>query len=273
MSSTVSYKGNTIGTASNSTLTLTTGGTWVEDDIVITDVTSGGGSPVIQSLSVTENGTYTAPSGVDGYSPVTVNVSGGGSVTAHDLFSGVFPSGDIVEDTIQTFGTSLYGNTAITSFESSSITAFKTANCFYGCTSLKNVKLTAAISQMQGNMFQNCSTLESIEMPALATSFNGYCGGDCPSLTFADLGNCTQIQANAFKNASSLDTLILRRPSVCALQNISAFSGTPFASGGSGGTIYAPSSLISSYQSASNWSTVHGYGTITWKAIEGSEYE
>ena len=39
---------------------------------------SGGGSPVIQSLSVTQNGTYTAPTGVDGYSPVTVTVSGGG---------------------------------------------------------------------------------------------------------------------------------------------------------------------------------------------------
>ena len=33
-----------------------------------------GGEAVIRSLSVTENGTYTAPSGVDGYSPVTVNV-------------------------------------------------------------------------------------------------------------------------------------------------------------------------------------------------------
>ena len=39
----------------------------------------GGGEPTIESLSVTENGTYTAPSGVDGYSPITVNVSGGGT--------------------------------------------------------------------------------------------------------------------------------------------------------------------------------------------------
>lgn len=33
-----------------------------------------GRQPVIQSKSITENGTYTAPEGVDGYSPITVNV-------------------------------------------------------------------------------------------------------------------------------------------------------------------------------------------------------
>lgn len=33
-----------------------------------------GREPVIEALSVTENGAYTAPIGVDGYSPVTVNV-------------------------------------------------------------------------------------------------------------------------------------------------------------------------------------------------------
>ena len=35
---------------------------------------AGAGDPVIESLEVTKNGTYTAPDGVDGYSPVTVNV-------------------------------------------------------------------------------------------------------------------------------------------------------------------------------------------------------
>lgn len=37
------------------------------------------GEAVVQPLSVTQNGTYNPPSGVDGYAPVTVNVSGGGS--------------------------------------------------------------------------------------------------------------------------------------------------------------------------------------------------
>ena len=44
----------------------------------------GGSEAVIRSLDVTENGTYSAPSGVDGYSPVNVNVSGGGSLTPEE---------------------------------------------------------------------------------------------------------------------------------------------------------------------------------------------
>lgn len=38
----------------------------------------GGGGTTVEALSVTQNGTYTAPSGT-AYSPVTVNVSGGSS--------------------------------------------------------------------------------------------------------------------------------------------------------------------------------------------------
>lgn len=45
---------------------------------VLAEKASGGGTtpadPIIESLEVTENGTYTAPDGVDGYSPVIVNV-------------------------------------------------------------------------------------------------------------------------------------------------------------------------------------------------------
>ena len=44
----------------------------------------GGGEAVIRSLDVTENGTYRAPSGVNGYNPVNVNVSAGGSVTPEE---------------------------------------------------------------------------------------------------------------------------------------------------------------------------------------------
>ena len=42
MSTTVTYKGQTLTTVENETKTLTTGGTWVEGDITLTDVTQGG---------------------------------------------------------------------------------------------------------------------------------------------------------------------------------------------------------------------------------------
>ena len=51
---------------------------FLASDGTISTGTASGGGAVVQPLSVTTNGTYTAPSGVDGYSPVTVNVSGGG---------------------------------------------------------------------------------------------------------------------------------------------------------------------------------------------------
>ena len=48
MSSTITYKGNTLTTVNNQTKVLNTMGTWLEDNITITDVTSsGGGTPAI----------------------------------------------------------------------------------------------------------------------------------------------------------------------------------------------------------------------------------
>jgi len=82
-----------------------------------------------------------------------------------------------------------------------------------------------------------------------------------------------------FRN-SSVTTIILRCTSVATLYNGKVFNGTAFASGGTGGTIYIPKTLYdqlgtgtNDYQSSVYWSTVHGYGTITWLPIEGSQYE
>ena len=46
-----------------------------------------GSEIVITALNVTENGTYTAPTGVNGYNPVTVNVPTGGAEIPSEAFS------------------------------------------------------------------------------------------------------------------------------------------------------------------------------------------
>ena len=40
----------------------------------IGEISGGGGSAVIEGLTITSNGTYTAGEGVDGYSPIEVDV-------------------------------------------------------------------------------------------------------------------------------------------------------------------------------------------------------
>jgi len=46
MATTVTYKGATLTTVNNATVTLDTAGTWVEDDFTLTDVTGGGGGGI-----------------------------------------------------------------------------------------------------------------------------------------------------------------------------------------------------------------------------------
>jgi len=73
MSTTVTYKGNTLTTVSNATKTLKTAGKYMEGDVVLTDVSQS--ALTIQSLSVTPSETAQTfnASGVDGYKPVSVS--------------------------------------------------------------------------------------------------------------------------------------------------------------------------------------------------------
>ena len=95
-------------------------------------------------------------------------------------------------------------------------------------------------------------------------------------------GHGIQFAQNVFNGCSSLTTLILRGDTIYPLWGGTGnLTGTPFASGGTGGIIYIPKSLndhlgdgtSNDYKNATNWSVVDAYGTITWAKIEGSYYE
>lgn len=64
-----------INVAGGSSTRLLTAGKYCDKDILIVASGSEAEPAVIEALEITANGTYTAPDGVDGYSPVTVNVA------------------------------------------------------------------------------------------------------------------------------------------------------------------------------------------------------
>lgn len=78
-------------------------------------------------------------------------------------------------------------------------------------------------------------------------AFNG-----CTSLSHVDFTAIGKILNNAFTGCTNLNVLILRAETIPWLTNSNAFTNTPIASGT--GYIYVPSTLVSSYKTASNWS-------------------
>lgn len=97
----------------------------------------------------------------------------------------------------------------------------------------------------------------------------------CQQLAIADIGKAKDISSYSFANCYKLQTLVLRRTdAVCTLANVSAFTNTPMRGYNSlTGTVYVPFALISTYQTATNWKTLYNGGTLTFAAIEGSQYE
>lgn len=164
---------------------------------------------------------------------------------------------------------------------------------FYKMTSLKNVILTGNV-WIKGFAFSGCTGITSFSAKnAYRVYGNAFDGVNCDALVFPNItyelgasalvnfkgtkvdlgGSALSIKSAAFSGATKLATIILRKTSVVSLAATSCFSNSPFASGKAGGTLYVPSALISSYQAATNWSTILGYSTNSIAAIEGSEYE
>lgn len=180
--------------------------------------------------------------------------------------------------------------------------------CFSGCYQLAISTIPSGVKTIQNYAFKDCENITTISCTGAITtlgyySFNGssehpmkltsasfpnmtistlyYAFGNttatnaCQLLEFCDIGSSKAIASSAFANCYSLEKLVIRRSdAICTLQTTSAFTNTPMDGYNSKtGTVYVPSALISSYQTAINWKTLYDGGTVTFEAIEGSDYE
>ena len=143
---------------------------------------SGGGEPVIEALSITANGTYTAPDGVDGYSPVTVNVpQSGGPPESAFVISGNceyrFANGGwdwfieqygnrITTNNIEYISFMFYSSPNIENipFEINCANKYMDmTSMFYGCKKLKELpKINNVKASILSRFANNCSSLKII---------------------------------------------------------------------------------------------------------------
>lgn len=143
-----------------------------------------------------------------------------------------------------------------------SLTAVSFPNCsnisayaFADCTNLTTVHIPQC-SNLGANAFRGCVGLTSVSFPRCYYIANSAFY-DCNNLSLAFFSCCSSIYSYAFYNCYNLMNLTLPSSRVASLYNRNAFYNTPLSNStytGSFGSIYVPSSLVSSYRTATYWS-------------------
>ena len=203
---------------------------------------------------------------IDGYG------QGGGGWTTDGIATRAEPNGAIVVTASNIVSYGFIGSAAVTSFVADSVPILR-QSILGDCSNVESISFASATTYSGTQQFVNCSKLASVNLPNLTTLNNQMFQG-CTSLEFIEFPKLTGLnRSGVFRNCYKLQTVVLRHTSVVPVNN-DTFANTPFAGyNGLSGTVYVPQSLISSYQTATNWSTLYNNGTCTFVAIEGSIYE
>lgn len=205
---------------------------------VLNGKSAGGSAPGIEPLDVTENGTYTAPNGVDGYSPVVVNVpvpdgyikpsgekeitengthdvaayasvnvnvAGGGGISADDIASCTI-EGDINLTATTIKQGAFWGNGGITSLNAPYATTIG-QYALQSCGSM--VRLSAPkVTSIGTYGLAYCYDLAKLDFPKLATigTYGFYnCSGVQGDLVFPELTGATTQCFSRMSNITSID--------------------------------------------------------------------
>lgn len=241
---------------------------------------------ILQDKEITENGTYSADDGYDGFGQVTVNVASSGGGDTDEIMDAIVSrsftefSSDLTKIGAYAFAAceslayidfpnaTNIGRYAFSDCEALTEASFPNvielgAQAFYSCSSLASINFPN-VRTLGTQPFSYCTSLTNVSLP-LATTIGGYSFYGSSRIETVDLASAQTIAANVFNSCYSLTAVILRSATMCTLANTNAFTncyhilGTTNASYNPNGDkdcyIYVPSALVDTYKSATNWST------------------
>lgn len=226
------------------------------------------------SDTVTQNGTVDTTL----INSLTVNVSGGGGEDLNKMIQGTLTT--ITNSDVTSIARGAFQYSALQSASFPNVETIGNS-AFGSCASLSSVSFPKAKNISAGNVFDG-TAIQILVLPAITSESGSYAFRNNAAMTHLDLGSGFRgFGVQACAGNTNMATIILRKSSgIVTLGQTSVFNNTPFKSGGTGGTIYIPKAMYDhlgdnssyDYKAATNWSTVDGYGTITWAKIEGSIY-
>lgn len=171
----------------------------------VSAISGGAADPVIQALAVTANGTYIAPNGIDGYSPVTVYVQSAAGSNENEIINRSL-SGTYVNDTVTFIGEYAFYGTSIQHAAFPNVTNVRTAGFMY-CPSLRTINLPAVTSLGRAT-FSWCFSLASVSFPELVSTEYGVFT-QCGELSYVSFPKIRNLGSSAFERCSKLREVFL----------------------------------------------------------------
>ena len=194
--------------------------------------------------------------------------------SSSSTFNGLVSPAVILQDGLTSIGSKAFRNCrGLTSIEIPSSVTSIGSSAFSSCTSLTSITFgeNSKLASIGSDTFSACTSLTSIEIPSSVTSIGREAFSSCISLTSIKIpSGVTSIGRQAFQICSSLTSIEI--PSsvtsidkfaflACSgLTTITIKAATPPSLGSSAipdnvTKIYVPADSVSTYQSASGWST------------------
>lgn len=127
---------------------------------------------------------------------------------------------------------------------------------FFNCLSLKTASFPACVFIASAAFYGN-RALTTVDLLVCSRIYSGAFA-TCYSLATVKLPACSYLSTQVFSSCSALMSVYLLASSVAALTSSYCFYNTPMVNStytGTYGSIYVPASLLTAYQSATNWAT------------------